>query len=503
VSRRRAGQAPAKQEQTTEPKRRQRLAYDGASRKRIVEKWLPTGADADSEVGASSLMTYRARDMVRNDGRAAQAVRQIALHIVGTGIRPHTAIADDAATKRAIALWEEWGKVCCSGSGLSIYGHQLQMLAAMLESGEALVRRRPRRMADGLPVPLQLQPMESDFIDSLKTEILIGRTVDGIAYEAGEIVQGVEFDFIGWLVAYWLFSRHPGNVYGAGAQTSQRVSADDVIHLYPEPFARIGQTRGVSWLAPVLIRLRQLADYELTEGVRKKIAATQAIVVTGRERSVDADATDADTLSGEVLTDSDGARVETIRPGMIAYAAEESDVKLITPPVDQSYPAHLEVELHQIAAGLGLPYELLTGDLSKVNYSSIRYGMLAFRRLCTTIRDLIVVPLLCQREWQWFTDAAIAAGALPDRAYPVVWRAPAWEEVDRRKEADADVAEIRGGLTTLHDVLARRGEEYDATMDTIEAERADLASRGIILDSLPQPPAPNASSASEPDADDA
>jgi capsid protein len=34
----------------------------------------------------------------------------------------------------------------------------------------------------------------------------------------------------------------------------------------------------------------------------------------------------------------------------------------------------------ELAAGVGLTYELLTGDLSQVNYSSIRAGLIEFRR---------------------------------------------------------------------------------------------------------------------------
>jgi len=461
------------------------LAYEAASTKRIAAKWRPTGADADSEIGGSQLANWRASDMARNDGRGAQAIRQIALHIVGTGIRPHAALPDDAVTKRAVALWNAWGQSAISGSGLSVYGHQVQAVSAMIERGETLVRKRPRRTGDGFIVPLQLQPMECDHLDQLKTEVLTGRSEDGTAYNAGEVVQGVEFDAIGRLAAYWLYPFHPGNILARGTGTSARITARDVIHLYPEPFCRVGQTRGITWLAPVLIRLRQLADYELTEGMRKKVAATQAVVVTGRENAVDPTATNADSLTGEVLTDSDGARIETIRPGMIAYATAESDVKLITPPVDQSYPQHLETELHQVAAGMGLPYEILTGDLSRVNYSSIKFGLSSFRRMCSTIRDLIVIPLLCQREWDWFIDAAIAADVLPDRAYPVLWRAPAWEEVDPWKEAKADAQELGAGLTTLHEVYAKRGKDFDETIATIAAERRALDALGLRFDFMP------------------
>ena len=61
-----------------------------------------------------------------------------------------------------------------------------------------------------------------------------------------------------------------------------------------------------------------------------------------------------------------------------------------------------------------MPYELLTGDLSQVNYSSIRAGLVEFRRTDRrrAMADLFI-PMFCQPVWDWFTAQAWAAGRLP------------------------------------------------------------------------------------------
>jgi hypothetical protein len=41
-----------------------------------------------------------------------------------------------------------------------------------------------------------------------------------------------------------------------------------------------------------------------------------------------------------------------------------------------------------------VPYELLTGDLSQVNYSSIRAGLVEFRRQIDAVHDLDLEPAL-------------------------------------------------------------------------------------------------------------
>lgn len=61
------------------------------------------------------------------------------------------------------------------------------------------MRLRERRTEDRLPVPLQLQVLEADHLDSWKTEEL---------RDGGFILQGIEFDALGRRRAYWLFPTH-------------------------------------------------------------------------------------------------------------------------------------------------------------------------------------------------------------------------------------------------------------------------------------------------------
>ena len=75
-------------------------------------------------------------------------------------------------------------------------------MRSLVESGEVLVRLRERRVEDGLPVPLQLQVLEADHLDSGKTEEL---------RDGGFILQGIEFDALGRRRAYWLYPTHPGD----------------------------------------------------------------------------------------------------------------------------------------------------------------------------------------------------------------------------------------------------------------------------------------------------
>jgi len=71
---------------------------------------------------------------------------------------------------------------------------------------------------------------------------------------------------------------------GATWLSSQRVPARDVLHIYRK--RRPGQLRDVSWLAPMLARLRDLGDYEAALLMKAKIEACLAAVVSEDARGL-------------------------------------------------------------------------------------------------------------------------------------------------------------------------------------------------------------------------
>src|SRR5690606_3924146 len=72
--------------------------------------------------------------------------------------------------------------------------------------------------------------------------------------------------------------------------------------------------------------------------------------------------------------------IERIEPAMIERLGPNESVTFGSPPTFNGYAAYSWQALHAIAVGLGVPYELLTGDLKGVNFSSGRMGWLRFRR---------------------------------------------------------------------------------------------------------------------------
>jgi len=443
--------------------------YDGAAKGRRADGWRTAPTSADSEVGvAGALLRDRMRDLVRNNPHAAKAVSVLVNNIIGSGIIPRAASDNAKLNAQANALWELWSAQCDADGQLDFLGLQTLACRQMVEAGEVLIRRRPRRTSDGFEIPLQIQLLEADMLDASRN----GDLIDG-----GRIVQGVEFNGLGQRRAYWLFAQHPGD----SVLTSRRrldslaIPASDIAHLYEKQ--RL-QVRGVPWGTPVMRALRDLDDWTQAELVRKKTEACVVGIVLGSD--------EGEQGIAPSVVDADGNRVEQFEPGLIAYARGGKDIRFNQPTTTAGVSEWLRSQLHIVAAGFRMPYELLTGDLSQVNYSSIRAGLVEFRRLIDAVQWQIIIPMLCQPSWDWFTQQAYAAGKLSQPNVPVEWSPPRFEAVDPLKDSMADMLAMRSGTMTLAQAISRQGHNPDAVLAEIAAMNAKIDALGLILDSDPR-----------------
>ena len=443
----------------------QRRRYEGASAGRRTDGWLTSGGDANAEISsANARLRTRSRDLVRNNAYAAKAVQALTSNVIGGGIVPR---ADD----RTDTLWARWSDRADASGLTDFYGLQSLIMRTVVELGSALVRLRIRQPDDALAVPFQLQVMEPDHLDGSKDMLVLPN--------GGLIHQGIQFDALGRRQGYWLYPRHPGSqgLPGSGTFESRFVPADEILHIF-DPL-RPGQANGVPWFAPAIIKLQDLDGYDAAELMRKKIEACFAAFVTSAEE---------DTPLGAATTDSEGNRIEEFEPGMVEYLRPGSDVKFGEPKATGGYGEYMRVQLHAVAAAVGLTYELLTGDLSQVNFSSARIGLIEFRRRVKQIQTQILLPQLLLPVWSWFVDIGQAAGALDMRRnrIGVKWTYPKFEAVEPLKDAMADLTRIRSGTLTLAEAQAAAGFDPADMLAEIAATNAQLDELKIILDSDPR-----------------
>jgi capsid protein len=133
-----------------------------------------------------------------------------------------------------------------------------------------------------------------------------------------------------------------------------------------------------------------------------------------------------------------------------------------------------------------MPFEMLIGDLSGVNYSSYKAGDVKFKRLATARQQQVVIPMLCDRVADWFVEAGYIAGMWPVATASREWDVPAFEEADRLKEFAADLLEVRAGFATRSQKISARGYDPLTIDEETAADNARADDLGLTLDSDPR-----------------
>ena len=444
-------------------------AYDGAAKDRGTGGWQTSNKAADAEIGpAAPVLRDRMRDLVRNNPTAARAVSVLVNNMVGTGIRPRAKSKDKALNAKVDALWDQWSMQCDADGHTDFHGLTALAVRSMIEGGESFTIRRPRRRSDKIVVPLQFQILEADHLDQSKNQELIA---------TGQIRYGIEYDKIGRRVAYWLFPDHPGdqNPISGRSLQSTRIDAARVLHLFERQRT---QSRGVPWGTPALRALRDVDDWQAAELVRKKTEACMVGIVFGADE-------DNQSIAPKV-EDGQGNEIEQFEPGLIAYARGGKDIKFNQPSSTAGVYEWHSVMLHIIAAGWRVPYELLTGDLRQVNFSSSRVGLQEFRRMVEAFQWQTIIPMFCQPIWDSFVAAAFTDGTLPVASIPVEWAPPRFESVNPLQDATTDLLEVRAGFVSPQQAIAKRGYDPKKVLEEW-VEFAALVDLGeMIFDSDPR-----------------
>jgi lambda family phage portal protein len=436
-------------------------AFEAASPR---DTWRPRRANASANADhAADAATLRAkvRTLVQNVPYMRASLEGLVSYVIGTGISTRATGRHAAKFNEVLA---EWHKVCDADNRLNWFGMQAVAHRAMEQDGEVLIRLRPRRPTDGLPIPLQLQLLEIDWLDASRHGTIGG----------AEVVNGIEYDALGRPAAYWLWDRHPGEMILQRSMRSQsvRVPAKSIIHLYnPE---RPGQGRGFPRAACVIARARDLQLLEDAELARKNLESRAGMVASGDVQ-----------MLGDGGPPSQGTTEETGNLGELAGGGilrVPAGLQLTTfePKAAPGHVENLKMQLQLIATGWGVPYELTTGDVSQTNFSSARVRRLDFKRLVEAIQWNVIIPRLIEPVVAAAQDAAALAGIIPSADHKFDHSTPKWDYVNPEQDIKADQAEIAAGLSSISEKLRARGYSPAAVFEELKTDLDTLKATGVL-----------------------
>lgn len=491
-----------------EQSRAEVLQYAAAAEDARSKLWRATNSAANVEVAESAERARaRSRQLERDVAIARKVFGAMTTEVVGTGIRPQITAgrqtwparrgSPDAAVEWRVGdqvkvgdyaewLFGEWTKVCDRSGRLDYYGIQSRCLRSMFVSGEVFVRKRRTLPEDGLIVPLQLQVIEADQLDAEKDGDIIR---DG--KRVGRYVQGVEYDLLDRVVAYWFLPEHPGEGglrFGtARLSQSVRVDAADIIHLYDAAHARPGQARGMPWITASMGRIRDLDTYIDATLVGRQTAASLSVLVRSDDLGTETDdPADRKTL-GKLAVDCDGQPVETLSPGLIAYLRHGEDVTVVQPAQAIDYDPFVKNTLRDIAAGTETPYEVATGDLSGTNYSSIQAGMNGFHDRFNALRMQVIDTLLNDRVMEWWLAMAVnVAHELPRCGYSVEWHRSHRDPIDRDKHESGVAKALQNRTTSYQREIRRAGDDPDKVFAELAQDVERLRAMGLVPETAPK-----------------
>lgn len=448
--------------------------YDAAGRDRLNANWASVNNTAElTDRSHRDVIRARARDLERNSDISEGIVNAFERNVIGTGITIQARVTDsqgnedDKINNKIEKLFKDWcHKENCDITGqMSFMEIQAMLIRRLIVDGGMIFIKCYN--SDGI-VPFCLQAKEVDDLDSSRDTVSVGNLKT-------KVVGGIELNEYNKPVAYH-FKRYTVDGYYLG--DSERVTADRVI--FPWKKNRPTQIREISPMAKTLSRVKDVNEFVEAVSVKERILACLSVFITKQ--------TPTTPGRGGAVDDKSGYKVRNISPGMIHELQPGEGIDAVN-PAGQSSNAKDFVTMQQrmAGAGQGLGYETTSRDMSQVNYSSARQGLLEDQITYKKWQDFIIEHF-CREVYTEFVKSAVLCGKLDIRDFfkdkekylDHAWVRPGWSWIDPLKEVKANQFAIDSGMDTLSNICGSRGLDWKEVLEQRGKEIEYAKAVGII-----------------------
>lgn len=442
--------------------------YDAASTDRLNSDWQPAYGTAEQlATGQRDIIRGRARSAEMNSDLAESAVIAVLRNVIGQGIKPQAKVRSgkgklngnlNAKIERAWAKWTEAKNADVRGLS-NFYELQEMALRRMLYDGEILINKTAQ--GDYLPLSIQLIEAEN-----------IGAT--GMQNGKNNIINGVEVNEYGKPIAYHVYQSDP---MGMRSFNTLRLTTDQAFLLFKP--TRPSQIRGVSHLALVLKRIHDIDEYMDADLIAARVSACFSAFITsansGRQIAM-------------MQRDSKGRPNMVMAPGTVQHLRPGESVSFADPKRNAGTASEYSAtQTRRISSGLGMSADIVARNING-NFSAARQNLLEDQKTFRQLQEFVIAHF-CMPIWRAFIDALYLAGELPadylankDKYQEVSWLAPGWSWIDPVKEVTANKEAIKSGLTTLEEVCAASGRDWEEVLEQRKLEQDRAAELGVLLD---------------------
>ncbi len=415
-----------------------------------------------------------ARYLERNHDITRGVLRTLVNNVVGPagiGIEPQPRRADGSIhTEYAAALRALHRKWCRRPevTGKMHWAQAERMMAyTWLRDGEGFAQQVVGPVAGlqhATAVPFSLELLEPDFIPMNFSDL------------SRKIRQGVQLNEWGRATAYHCFKRDPREA-GSWVTPSDLkiVSAANMLHV--STMDRLHQVRGISEFASVLTRVEDLKDYEESERIAAKVAASMGAYVKRIPGPEGYEAPDGKAQEERHLR---------MQPGMIFDGLQvgEEIGMIDTNRPNPNLVAWRSGQLRAYAAGVGASFSSISRDYNGT-YSALRQELVEqwvhYAVLTDDFAGQFSLPV-----YETLVRVAHLSGVLPipkdvqpgtEADCLLVGQQMPW--IDPLKEATAFEKLTQAGFTSEVEVIRRRGGNPREVMDQIAEWRNQAGDRGL------------------------
>ena len=442
--------------------------YDAASMDRLSSDWQPAYGTAEQlATGSRDIIRGRARAAEMNSDLAESAVIALLRNVIGAGIVPQAKVRNRSGklsselNKKIEKAWAKWAEPENADiRGISsFYELQEMALRRMVYDGEILVNKT----SQGAYLPLSIQLIEAENIGAVS-----------ITHGKNNIINGVEVTEHGRPVAYHVSQTDP---MGLRSFDTVRLTTEQAFLLFKPK--RPSQIRGVSLLALVLRRIHDIDEYMDADLIAARVAACFSVFVTSQNSGRQA---------ALLPRDKKGRPNITMAPGMVRHLSPGESIEFADPKRNAGTASEYSAtQTRRIASGLGMSADIVARNISG-NFSAARQNLLEDQKTFRQVQKF-VIRHFCMPIWKAFIDALYLAGELPsdylankDKYQEVAWLAPGWSWIDPVKEVNANKEAIKSGLTTLEDVCAASGRDWEEVLEQRKLEQDKAKELGVLLD---------------------
>lgn len=457
-----------------------RGAYTAGDINRSSEGWVPVNAKAEQINQAQrDFVRARTRHAERNSDIIGSVLGNKERNIVGIGFRVQPLTDDEALNVQLLEIFNDWQlPENCDVTGTQAFYEICKMIIRRHEVDGGILFIKC--WGGNKRFPFQLQAREVDDLDS-----------NGVMkYGDNAIVNGVEVDRKQKPVAYHLkvFS-----VDGWFTGKTERIIAKNVYALWTKILP--SQIREFSPLAPAVSRVNDTEEYLDTISIKEKILASLAAFIKRALPTGNIGRNGKQTVESKDYDPQTGYKRKRITPGMLMEIQPGDDVTSVIPSGQAANTKELTSLFQRlIGAGRGLSYEATSRDMSEVNYSSARQGLLEDQKTYADDQEWLSIHFLRLVYEEVITSAVLAGTVnIPDfwqnkaKYLKHRWIEPGWNWIDPLKEASANKIAINTGQDNLGNICARAGYDWREIMEQRAKELAykkELEEKyGIIMDS--------------------